>query len=115
MLVGPGIVRSEHVEGLDRFARSAGVGIVNTYGAKGVFRWDSPFHFGTVGLQERDLELAGIGDAEIVIVAGLDTDEVPLAALGPVVQEVESWQLPALDRASGPTCTARHRPSVRRS
>lgn len=83
VVVGPGVVRSDHVNGLERFARSAGVGIVNTFGAKGVFRWDSPFHFGTVGLQERDLELAGITGADVVIVAGLDTDEIPLDALGP--------------------------------
>jgi len=50
--------------------------VVNTWGAKGVFRWDDPFHFGTAGLQARDFELAGFGDVDVLVTAGLDADEV---------------------------------------
>ena len=59
-VVGPGVVRAAAVDGLSDMARKGGIGIVNTWGAKGVERWDSPFHFGTAGLQERDFELAGL-------------------------------------------------------
>ncbi len=54
VLVGPGVARagSEALAGLDAFARHSGRAVANTFGAKGVFRWDSPFHAGTVGLQE---------------------------------------------------------------
>jgi hypothetical protein len=97
VVVGPGVVRSSSLEGLRSFSRAAGAGIVNTWGAKGVERWDSPFHFGTVGLQERDFELAGLGAADIVVVSGLDPDESPVGALGSlVVQEVPPGQLAAL-------------------
>jgi thiamine pyrophosphate-dependent acetolactate synthase large subunit-like protein len=94
VVVGPGVVRSSSLEGLRSFSRAAGAGVVNTWGAKGVERWNSPFHFGTAGLQERDFELAGLGAADIVVVSGLDPDESPLGALGSlVVQEVPrgSW------------------------
>lgn len=97
ILVGPGVVRSNSLEGLETLSRAAGAGVVNTWGAKGVERWDSPYHFGTVGLQERDFELAGLGAADIVIASGLDPDESPLDSLGSwVVQEVPPAQLAAL-------------------
>jgi hypothetical protein len=50
--------------------------VVNTWGAKGVFRWDDPFHFGTAGLQARDFELAGLADVDVLVTSGLDPAEV---------------------------------------
>ena len=73
-LVGPGVLG--HVEGLHAAAERIGVAVVNTWGAKGVFRWDSPFHGGTAGLQARDFELAGLGGVDVLITSGLDPDEV---------------------------------------
>lgn len=49
---------------------------MNTWGAKGVFRWDDPLHFGTAGLQARDFELAGLGDVDVLVTSGLDPAEV---------------------------------------
>ena len=97
VLAGPGIVRAGQIPALQAFAAQAGVGVVNTWGAKGVFAWDSPHHYGTAGLQARDFELAGFGDAELVIAVGVDPDEAPrrLWATGQVL-EVEPWQLGAL-------------------
>lgn len=97
VVVGPGVVRASGLDGLRAFARTAGVGILNTWGAKGVERWDSPFHFGTAGLQARDMELAGVPEADVVIVSGLDPAETPVDRLGSwVVQEVPPTQLGAL-------------------
>lgn len=62
--------------GLQAFAARVGCGVVNTWGAKGVFRWDDPFHFGTAGLQARDFELAGLGDVDVLVTSGLDPAEV---------------------------------------
>ncbi len=96
-VVGPGVVRDSAVEDLHSASRQAGAGVVNTWGAKGVERWDSPFHFGTAGLQERDFELAGLGAADVVIASGLDPAETPVESLGSfVVQEVPPAQLAAL-------------------
>ncbi len=96
-VVGPGVVRAGALDGLEAFSRRGGIGVVNTWGAKGVERWDSPFHFGTAGLQRRDFELAGIAAADVVIASGLDPAESRPDQLGSyVVQEVPPRQLGAL-------------------
>jgi hypothetical protein len=76
ILAGPGVVEAGCVEGLQALARRVGCGVVNTWGAKGVFRWDDPLHFGTAGLQARDFELAGLGDVDVLVTTGLDPAEV---------------------------------------
>ncbi len=97
VLGGPGIVRSGQVAALATFAADAGLGVVNTWGAKGVFEWDDPHHFGTAGLQRDDFALAGLADAELVIAAGLDPAElVGDGWRGRQLLEVEPWQLAAL-------------------
>ena len=97
VLAGPGVVRDNQVEALRSFAAQAGVGVVNTWGAKGVFPWDDPHHFGTAGLQARDFELAGFGEAQLVVAVGLDRDEAPRHLWsGAQVLEVEPFQLAAL-------------------
>ncbi|MEX2293286.1 MAG: hypothetical protein WD691_05815 [Acidimicrobiales bacterium] len=76
VLVGPGVVRDGCVDGVRAFAARVGCGVVNTWGAKGVFRWDDPLHFGTAGLQALDFELAGLGDVDVLVTSGLDPNEV---------------------------------------
>ncbi len=80
VLVGPGVLRVLEgdgvVEHLQRFAAQTGLPVVNTWGAKGVFAWDSPFHAGTAGLQARDFELAGLTDKLVVVCIGVDDDEL---------------------------------------
>lgn len=77
MLAGPGVLRDRAVDGLRAFAAGAHVGVANTWGAKGVFNWDSPHHLGTCGLQALDFELLGFGDLDLLWVTGLDVDESP--------------------------------------
>ncbi len=97
VVVGPGVVRTGSVDELREFARTSGFGVLNSWGAKGVERWDSPFHFGTAGLQERDLQLAGLTSADVILVSGVDPDELPLDALGNLlIQEVPPTHLGAL-------------------
>ena len=47
VLAGPGVAREWAVAGLHRFADRASVGVLNTWGAKGVFDWRSPHHLAT--------------------------------------------------------------------
>lgn len=98
VLAGPGVVRAGAVDDLVAFAGRAGCPVLNTWGAKGVLRWDSPYHGATVGLQADDLEMAGLHEAEVVIAVGLDPDELSPAQLAgaPQVLEVEPWQLGTL-------------------
>jgi thiamine pyrophosphate-dependent acetolactate synthase large subunit-like protein len=79
MLVGPGILEQRAVDGLRAFAAAAYVGVANTWGAKGVFPWDSPHHIGTCGLQARDFELLGFADLDLLWVSGIDERESPPA------------------------------------
>jgi thiamine pyrophosphate-dependent acetolactate synthase large subunit-like protein len=77
LLAGPGVLATGAVDALHRFARAANVGIANTYGAKGVFAWDSPFHLGTCGLQADDFSLLGFDDVEQIVAIGVDPVETP--------------------------------------
>jgi hypothetical protein len=97
VLAGPGVIRHGAVAALHEVARRLGAGVVNTWGAKGVFRWDSPYHFGTAGLQARDAELAGLTAADLVVTTGLDPHEMPVEtwATGPVL-DVDPRVLTAL-------------------
>ncbi|HEV2310045.1 MAG TPA: hypothetical protein VGU73_05945 [Acidimicrobiia bacterium] len=83
VLAGPGVIDAGAVSALRAFADAGDLGVANTWGAKGVFAWDSPHHLGTCGLQARDFELLGFGVADAVVTVGLDADESPLARLAP--------------------------------
>ncbi len=84
VLAGPGVIDAAALPALRAFAAAGDLGVANTWGAKGVFAWDSPHHLGTCGLQARDFELLGVGDADAVVTVGLDPDESPIERLGPV-------------------------------
>lgn len=114
VLAGPGVIRGGALRGLRDLADAGNLGVSNTWGAKGVFRWDSPHHLGTVGLQARDFELGGFAEADLVIAVGVDpaespaerwagtpTVEVPPAALGALAA---SW--------TGGATRALHRPPL---
>jgi hypothetical protein len=73
--VGPGVVRRRCVDGLHAAAAALDCGVLNTWGAKGVFDWRSPHHWATVGLQQRDAELGGLDGADLVLGSGLSGPE----------------------------------------
>jgi len=87
ILVGPGVLAN--LPGVRALAEAVGVAVINTWGAKGTFRWDSPYHGGTAGLQERDFELAGLGEVDLLLTAGLDPDEVTTAPWEPRAEVVD--------------------------
>lgn len=86
VLAGPAVIDDGTLEGLRAFASAGNLGVANTWGAKGVFAWDSPHHLGTCGLQEHDFELLGWRDADAIVTTGLDDAESPRDrfALAPV-------------------------------
>lgn len=77
VLAGPGVVRSGQVPALHDLAVSASLGVLNTWGAKGVFDWRSRHHLATGGLQRDDFRLAGLDDADVVVCVGIDRAETP--------------------------------------
>lgn len=75
VLAGPGVVHADAVPGLHALAAAAHLGVLNTWGAKGVFDWRSRHHLASGGLQERDFELGGLAGADLIVATGVDPDE----------------------------------------
>ncbi len=97
VLAGPGVIADDAVPGLHALAAAAELGVLNTWGAKGVFDWRSRHHWATVGLQAHDLERGGVAQSDLVVLTGIDPDEIDLSGLsasagGPVVT-VHPWML----------------------
>lgn len=67
------------VESLVELAQRTRTGVFNTCCAKGLFRFDDPAHFGTIGLQRDDLLLARLAepDGARVVATGVEADEIP--------------------------------------
>ena len=112
VLAGPGVVLEGAIAGLHAFAVAGDVGVLNTWGAKGVFDWRSRHHLATVGLQARDAELAGVGECDLLVCTGVDDleadpalwrtgpcVEVPPSMLAPLA---EAWRRPASDLSMPP-------------
>lgn len=95
VLAGPGVI--PYAGDFRRWAEEANLPVANTWSVKGLFRWDSPHHMGTVGLQERDFELAGFGEAVQILAVGVDELETPRHrwALSAVV-DVDPADLPVM-------------------
>ena len=87
VLAGPGVIDAGAIDGLRSFADAGSLGVANSWGAKGVFAWDSPHHLGTCGLQARDFELLGFADADLIVTTGIDRRESPPErfALAPIL------------------------------
>jgi hypothetical protein len=113
LLCGPGVIRHGTATQAIELARALGGGLFNTYGAKGLLRWEDPMHGATLGLQAADFELAGCGPGRVVVVSGVDTDEVGAALDGAQVIEIHPLALGAAidpsrgDMAPGPAAPAR--------
>nr|MDT0664076.1 hypothetical protein [Micromonospora sp. DSM 115978] len=113
VLAGRGVVRAGAVDGLRQFCERTGLGVLNAFTAKGVFRWDSPFHLGTGMLQERDVALAGASPESTVLAVGLDLDEclpAAMAAAG-VSAETHLWSV-APEQLLNAAAQVRRRPEA---
>jgi len=104
VLAGPGVVRDRAVPGLNALAASGSLGVLNTWGAKGVFDWRSRHHFATVGLQARDFELGGLAGADLIVATGIDPAEAPPErwVLAPVLDVAPGQLSPLAERWSRP-------------
>ncbi|WP_436776524.1 hypothetical protein [Yinghuangia sp. YIM S09857] len=77
VLAGHGVLAARTVPALRAIAAAGRVGVLNTWSAKGVLPWESPYHLGTFGLQERDLALANLPGYDLIIQTGLVVGELP--------------------------------------
>jgi thiamine pyrophosphate-dependent acetolactate synthase large subunit-like protein len=104
VLAGPGVLAAGALAGLRTLAAAHDLGVANTWGAKGVFNWDSPHHLGTCGLQARDFELLGWSEADAILATGIDDAESPRErfALAPVI-DIDVHDLASLGAAAPPS------------
>ena len=98
VLAGPGVVADGAIPGLNALASAADLGVVNTWGAKGIFDWRSRHHLATVGLQQRDAELAGVPECDLLLCTGVDDAEADPALwrVAPEVVDVPTGMLSPL-------------------
>ncbi len=87
VLAGPGVPAGGFAPALHELAAAGSLGVLNTWGAKGVFDWRSRYHWATVGLQRDDLRRGGFADSDLVLTSGLDRAETPadVDAFAPVI------------------------------
>jgi acetolactate synthase-1/2/3 large subunit len=75
VLAGNGVLRARAAPALREFTRATGIPIAETFMGKGALDYEDPRALGTVGLHDRDYELAGFEDADLVIAVGYDLVE----------------------------------------
>jgi acetolactate synthase-1/2/3 large subunit len=75
VLAGNGATRVGAAPALRRFAETTGIPVAETFMGKGLVDDESPLSLGAVGLQAGDYEMAGFGEADVVITVGFDLVE----------------------------------------
>ncbi|MGH2953180.1 MAG: acetolactate synthase large subunit [Solirubrobacterales bacterium] len=75
VLAGNGVARAGAAPALREFARTTGIPVAETFMGKGLVDSDSDHALGAVGLQAGDFDLAGFGDADLIIAVGYDLVE----------------------------------------
>ena len=75
VLVGNGVARVGCAPALRRFVETTGIPVAETFMGKGAIPADDQKALGSVGLQSGDYEMAGFGEADVVITVGFDLVE----------------------------------------
>ncbi len=75
VLAGNGVLRTGAAPALRAFAHATGIGVAETFMGKGAIDFEDPLALGTIGVHDRDYELAGIAGADVVIAVGYDLVE----------------------------------------
>ena len=72
IIVGNGVIRQEAVPELQTFIHILQSPVIHSFMAKGVLAKENPVNFFTFGFNQNDLTLAGIKEADLLIVIGFD-------------------------------------------
>ncbi len=108
VLAGNGAIRGHAARALRAFVEVTGIPVAETFMAKGLLDYESPYAAGTVGLQARDYEMAGFEDADVVIAVGYDlVEHAPehwnprgtkkIVVVDTVAAEIDEFYLPAVE------------------
>jgi acetolactate synthase-1/2/3 large subunit len=74
-LAGNGVIRAKAAPALREFVRATGIPVAETFMGKGLLPADNDKALGSVGLQAGDYEMAGFGEADVVLAIGYDLVE----------------------------------------
>lgn len=107
-LVGHGVVRGGATKALRRLVQQTGIPVAVTFMGKGSVDFADSRSLGAVGLQAGDYEMAGFGDADVVIAIGYDLVEhsprfwnplrdKTIVCLDTVPAEVDEHYLPSVE------------------
>jgi acetolactate synthase I/II/III large subunit len=77
ILAGNGVIRQGASAELTKFAEMTGIGVINTFMAKGAIRQDSMSSLYTIGLAAKDMVFRAIHESDLVITVGYDMVEYP--------------------------------------
>lgn len=77
ILAGNGCIRRRASTQLREFCEKTGIGVINTFMAKGAVDMDADYCLYTIGLQSKDLPACAIDAADLVISIGFDMVEYP--------------------------------------
>jgi acetolactate synthase-1/2/3 large subunit len=108
VLAGNGVVRSGAAPALRAFAQATGIGVAETFMGKGAIDFEDELALGTIGVHDRDYELAGVADADVVIAVGYDlVEQAPehwnpqrdktIVVLDSVAAEIDAYFAPAVE------------------
>jgi acetolactate synthase I/II/III large subunit len=108
VLAGNGVLRAGASAALREFARATGIGVAETFMGKGAIDYEDPHALGTVGVHDRDYELAGFADADVVIAVGYDlVEQAPehwnperdktIVVIDTVAAEIDAYFTPAVE------------------
>jgi acetolactate synthase I/II/III large subunit len=75
ILAGNGTIRRRASKQLRILAERTGIGVINTFMAKGAVDMAAPYCLFTIGLQSRDLPALALDDSDLVITLGYDMVE----------------------------------------
>ncbi len=76
MLAGHGVIRRHAAPQLRELAAATGIPVANTFMSKGVMGHSNPLARLTIGLQNRDYEMCGLAEADVILAIGYDLVEL---------------------------------------
>jgi acetolactate synthase-1/2/3 large subunit len=108
LLAGNGVLRARAAHALREFASATGIPVAETFMGKGALDFEDPQALGTVGLHDRDYELAGFEQADVVIAVGYDlVEHAPehwnprrdktIVVIDTVPAEIDAYYTPAIE------------------
>ncbi|MEA2148939.1 MAG: acetolactate synthase large subunit [Solirubrobacteraceae bacterium] len=108
VLAGNGVLRAGAAGALREFARATGIPVAETFMGKGALDYEDEQAVGTVGLHDRDYELAGFEEADVVIAVGYDlVEHAPehwnplcdktIVVIDSVPAEIDAYYTPAVE------------------